>query len=435
MRMNTSQFSIRSGSAAVTAAALMLLAQQALGQALDIRPQIDARLEYNDNPRMQLQDEDDSFGTILDARLPMTWATQRTELIFNPRAVIHWYSDSDDDDLERTDWYLNGTALRRFTKSEIGLNAGYREVGVLSSELEEAVPEDPDIDDPGTGTGDGLLPIRVDETREQWDVSPYWTYQMDQSNSWTVEASYTDTTFDKADITGRADWDGTSVSGQWDHILNPRDTISVQATAYAYESNGQLSGLSDFNNETDNLGLNVTYSRQWSETVTVSLLAGLAYSDIEGTETGICEIDPLLDCVQFDDDDTNWLANLRIRRRAELTTLNFDLGRRVVPSSGGTVVTREEIALFVDRRLSERFTGTVGVRGYTQDSVGDVQRNDRDYFTGELRARYRLSPRWSVVGGYRYIWQEFNSFDTAADTDSASNRVYIGVTFQGYGIR
>ena len=402
----------------------------AWGQATDIRPRANARLEYSDNPRMQRENEDEATGVILDLRLPMTWATERTELTFSPRVQLRQYFDSDDEDLERNNWWLDAGAERRWAKSTAGLTAGYSEVGVIDSELDPALPDDPDEIPPEDG--DGLTPVRVDEDRETWRIRPYYSYNLNQANRLSASASYTDTSFSKSDITGRADYEGTDVSGQWDHYLNPRDTISLEAIYYNYESNGRFDADSNFKNETDNIGVNLIYAHQWSETLTVSLRGGIAYSDIEATESGSCELDPLVECADFDDDDTNWLADFGIRKRSETTTLNFNLTRRVAPSSGGTVVTRDEIRFYIDQRFSPKFSTRFGGRYSEQESVGDIQRNQRDYGTAEILGTYRLSRRWSVEAGYRHI---FSEFDGQGNTDARQNRIYVGVTFTGFGIQ
>ena len=70
--------------------------------------------------------------------------------------------------------------------------------------------------------------------------------------------------------------------------------MSFQAIYYNYESNGRFDVDSNFKNETDNIGVNLIYAHQWSETLTVSLRGGIAYSDIEATESGSSPRAPVL---------------------------------------------------------------------------------------------------------------------------------------------
>ena len=71
-----------------------------------LEPIVGTYVEHETNPRMRRDDEDEATALVVSLALPMSYETQRTQVLFAPRTVQSFYSDNDDEDLERDNWYL-----------------------------------------------------------------------------------------------------------------------------------------------------------------------------------------------------------------------------------------------------------------------------------------------------------------------------------------
>ena len=65
----------------------------AFGASFEAIPIIQVGAEYESNPRLEVDDENDATGLILDAQLNTEWATERTSLTVNPRARFYLTSN------------------------------------------------------------------------------------------------------------------------------------------------------------------------------------------------------------------------------------------------------------------------------------------------------------------------------------------------------
>ena len=111
--------------------------------AWEIRPIATAGVQYQTNPRMSRQNEDEATGTLLGARLPMSLFSDRTQLFVEPRLVYSFYAESDDEDLENQDKYLAGRINRQMVRTNYGLTGQYSDVALITSEFESASPDSP----------------------------------------------------------------------------------------------------------------------------------------------------------------------------------------------------------------------------------------------------------------------------------------------------
>ena len=92
---------------------------------------------------------------------------------------------------------------------------------------------------------------------------------------------------------------------------------------------------------------------------------------------------------------------------AETVEYQVVVGQSITPNSNGSEVLRFSIDGWIDKRFTERFSGRLGVVAFTQDDVGDTERDfERDYIRANIRLRYRFARRWSVYGAYAYTWND-----------------------------
>jgi len=99
----------------------------------------------------------------------------------------------------------------------------------------------------------------------------------------------------------------------------------------------------------------------------------------------------------------------------------------VGPNAAGAVVERNQLRFRLMRALQPRLSFLAGVRATRDEAINEGSTYPtREYLTGELGFEWRITRRWSVVGAYDYIWQEYSD----EPSDSSSNAVTLGVVYE-----
>ncbi len=149
---------------------------------------------------MRLPDLGNSGVTLLDAQVTMSSTGNRGYLIFEPRISSQYYSSSEDENFDTTDGFIHFRGAHRWEQSELGFRADYDQQTVRNSEITEATPTDPDVDDPvDPDTGRFLF---VDQDRERLLVTPYVDFQISERSSILLEAELMNVTYTEAALTG-----------------------------------------------------------------------------------------------------------------------------------------------------------------------------------------------------------------------------------------
>lgn len=453
--MITTSSPLRRGLVAILLAAVPAAPAVAYWQ---LTPQVEAGLTFENNPRY-VSDEaeeavlalnrdamDNVLGTYLDLRLQGLYQTPSTQVSLAPRIRQTNYLKSNKD-LNDDDWYLDFASSHNGELGGIALDARYQETGVRTSEFESAVPDDPD--DPNSG-GDGSGRFS-DDTRKTWDIAPSIDYQLSRRNALTISGEYTETTYDeeREDIVGSRgylDYNYSSVDLSLRHVLNPKNyfALALNGGNFLAEEPGRL-----FKNSTDSFGITAAYNRAFSDTLTGTLTVGITRSSVD--VTGIVGgLDPLTGapCLPANpcatsNEERNFVGSFDLRKRSELTTMNFSLSSQIAPRSDGTEVVQEQARFYIERVLSRRLSATLGLLYRMETAVGQVfkpetasfglARQDRTYFTIEPRLSWRLTEVLSINGSYAYVSDVTDV--TSGNVHQTNNRLYFGVLYRGVGLR
>ena len=125
--------------------------------------------------------------------------------------------------------------------------------------------------------------------------------------------------------------------------------------------------------------------------------------------------------------DTNITFEFGLRKRVDRTQVNFDLERAIYPSGSGFISEINTARFWMERKFSQRLTGTVGARYERTKTVDEVSTvNDRTYVRLDLGIKWALTERWFLTAGYELTDQEFRrsaagkGFATTIGTGSAS---------------
>lgn len=380
--------------------------------AWEVVPDVTFAVGVDDNPRLndpELLDTGTAQSAWVDARVGLTNTTERGSVFFEPRLRTDSYADSDDADLESDDLFLTARAERRSARGgRLGLQSYISRESILSSELLDAAPLDPDAPDPPP-VDTGVL-ARPDEYRSRILLSPYVEAPMSERTSLLFDARYQDVSYSGPPTSGRSDFEDTGLGIGIARNVNDRNRATARLIVSSFEADRT-------NNQTDTVGVEGTFQRTLSSIWTFELTTGLQRSEIEFVR----------DELPASDVDTSATLGLGFRKRTEIARLNLDLQRLVTPNASGFLEQRDQFRVSLSRRLRERLTADVAVRLIDSKALGDVQTFDREYARLSFGVQWALRPQWALDVGFDTIKQDFSD----AERDGTSNSVRIGMTYRG----
>ncbi|MDP7661075.1 MAG: hypothetical protein QF789_07625 [Gammaproteobacteria bacterium] len=368
---------------------------------LSIKPYIKGGVRYDSNPRYQENsvDYESKWGAIYEARLPIEYRSQRTELSLTPRIIYSSYPDAEDHDLEDRDKYLTGTASRDSRQAKFGASYGHTDLSLRTSEFESAGDSSPG--------GSGETRFFANDSQERWFFQPYWYYQLSPASVLSLNGGYQQISYDEELVSKRFDYDYSNVSAAFQHTLDNRHAVSLQAQFAKFDAKNAELGSAN-NSETNSL--NFVYTYTWSETAEVSADLGWARTKNQVRQPN--DIDPLtgpycnpvfivfFPC-EFKSDATNLVGNLTATQKSESTEYKIVLGQSITPNSNGAEVVRFNLNATVDRRFSEHLYGKFGIIAFTQKNAGNTNQNfDRDYIRGNVWLGYRFAREWWIYAAY-----------------------------------
>jgi hypothetical protein len=382
---------------------------------LTLSPYVSGGARFDTNPRYQSSrnDPESAWGTIVDARLPLELRSPRGRIALNPRAVYSFYPDSDQDDLEDRDHYLLGEANRLTRRSDTGVSVGYTDLALRTSEFQSA-------GDSGSG-GSGASQIFFKDKQDRWYVQPYWLFQFTPKNSITLNGGYEEVTYDEKFASRRFDYDYSFAAATLQRRVAERHSLALRAQFTKFDSiNKDLA----IQNDSETNSASLIYEFAWSETARVT--ADLGAARTKNTVIRPNAVDPVngpfcnpaleifFPCT-FDSDSTNFVGNISATKQTETVEYNVTIGQSITPNSNGAEVLRFNIDAWAKKQFSEKWSGRLGLIAFTQNDVGDSDRDfERDYIRGQLRLNYRFTRQWAVYGAYEYT---FNDQKGALTTD------------------
>ena len=157
---------------------------------------------YDDNPTLRSDDElfgdqeiDSTFAILASADLELQQIKDNRTINIAPRVTRDYYTDSDNSDLESTDYDIPLTITWAAPRFSRGISASYQERSILS--------DDNTILDNGGGTANRL---RADDKLTTYFFNANANWAITPRDSVTVLGGYGRNDYD-LDFTGRADSD------------------------------------------------------------------------------------------------------------------------------------------------------------------------------------------------------------------------------------
>jgi hypothetical protein len=395
------------------AGAALAVATPALA-AWEAVPNLELAVHARDNPRLTTEGavitQDDAATSMqFNGRFALSNVSPRGALFVEPRIRADAYSDSEDDDLQSEDLFLDVRGSRQWQTATAGVRGYFSRESVLYSELLDAEPLDPNLDDP-VAVDTGRL-VQFDQDRNRATIAPYVDVDISERSSVILEARYLDISYSGTPVSGRSDFTDGLFSVGIQRQIDDRNSATARLLVSQFEADANQ-------NVTDTIGVEGSFTRMINDVWTFLLTTGLRRSDIAFVDS---------QAALMEDVDTNFALSLGFRKRTERATLNLDVRRLIDPNSSGFLEQRDEFRVAVKRQFSPTLTGGFALRAIDSSVLGGILASDRDYARINLNLEWALSRTWAVGVGYDTIYQKFEGQTGDATSDTLS----VGINYRG----
>lgn len=359
-----------------------------------VEPLFDARGLFNTNRRLTTGPHDNVFGVIAEPGAAFRVRTEQNELTFTPRGRISRYTE--EGNLDSDDAFFDLRALHRRERWQWGLDGNVSLDSTLVTELEDT----------------GLVQVNRRVTTLQ--ATPNVTWQVTDKDNLRLRYGYTDVSFEDSTTANLNPYTYQLADATYTRSLSDTDSVFVTAFYTRFD-------VPDIDSLADSYAAQGGLTHAFGATLRGSASAGVIYTDSDFVVSG----------VERSSQDTGLLADVSLEKDFEQTSMRGRFARAVFPSSRGAQSTREDLTFNVNRKFLERLDGSLNFlyrvsQSQNQDFVG-VTDLDRTYMTAGAQMHYRLTPFWSLAGGYTYSRQEFDS-----SGDSAfSHAVFLTIHYSG----
>ena len=389
--MDKSSSQISSSLAFFWLTAMLSLSSHANEYSLDYS--VEGGYEYNDNVGMRAEDQIDISGGKITVPATLTMRSERLESSLMGELTSAKYDDSG---FNSDDQNLQGNTRYQLERGEVAGYAGYKRDSTRTSEFLD------------TGIV-GLRAARVDNAT----VGGSGDYMFTENNGIVIGADYSDLNYDSPLLDN---YDYISGYTGWQHQWTERTRLRLQGIANRYENDANVQVTSD------SLGAQIGFDSQFSEQLSVFLLAGWVNVDTDySTNSTVASPEG------YSSDVFQMNGSLNYQQERYRLTAAARSGTR--PSGSGNLVKTDQLDLTYRYDVSEhsRFElGLVGGRNRSLNSSINTNRDDRDFARVRLRLDYRISQSWYVAGAYVFSYEDRERADGQAD----SNQINISLIFQ-----
>jgi len=406
----------------------------------DYGANVGLNFNYNDNPTLADDDKDsESLSKMLASyNMDIIWQEPGKRFTFEPRVTRDYYFDSDNSDLENTDFFLPGQYIISRARDSFGVNFDYRERNVLS--------EDSTILESSDSAN-----FRADDTQTTYGLGINYNLILTPVDQLTFLGRWGKIDFDR-EFTGRNDSDNWNFSGTYSHNISARQSVGFGLNYSNFEAEGknclnfftvvppelsfdpcQPTQINAVNNsETDNYSATLNYSVNL--TPSLNFIAKFGKQKSESTtsikDTNGNDLIPSTDTDQ-DGETYDFALNGDYQRYS----FNLSAGRRVRPSTTGSAQNTTTLSLDQEYEITPKLTGKLLLEGIERESViresndTDLADRKRRNYEGRLQLNWKIDRKWATVLRYTFRKKDFDRTATIDSIDATSNQINIGVTY------
>ena len=412
---------------------------------------ITQRLEYSDNPDLDIDGDADLFGrTILDFGLESVTKVQSFAL--NLGTEIEEFRDDNDSDLDVTNSSFNLAYDRNTRNALIGLDLRYREFDTDSSFSDDDFFLDPNVITQDSGTRQSYGFGLEGAVGREAPIGASFTWNYDK-------ITYSDT--DDPDLT---DSSTNDFSGQIDFRVDPRITTNLTANYIDFDADGN-----GVNRETTGLGAGVVLEVTpiWTTSLSLSYDRIERTGDEVGTDEGISGAIEVIRAVpngslavnyssDVESNDNGRRSFLSVNRDMDLprgalsyslgvtgagdvigtdplfnidyiyalptTSITFGLSQNVVTDNDNEEQINTALRAGFNREINSLSSFGVDVSFFDRNAISDGS-NDAQRVEIGLSYRYDLTRDWGLVSGYSYTYSNEDGEDSRD-----RNTIFVGLS-------
>ncbi|MDB4516172.1 hypothetical protein N9089_01085 [Crocinitomicaceae bacterium] len=384
-------------------------------------PKISLRTGYNDNIRLTTLDHDSVWETALTPAVRFGVAKEHQGLFGNASASIRRFSGGSGREsssvLDREDYFLKTNAYHKTPRNTFKANLDYTRDSTLDSELDE--------------TGN-VIDERA--TRERITLGPSWEAMLNETTRLELGYEYTDVSFsDDPGLTDLVEYEYDVFSSSLIHQLTPR----IYGTLYASYSSYQP----DTNLDSDTASIQAGISRNFSETLVASFLAG-ARKTTSDRVTGYCPFEPpsaFPRCTLFppvitgteETDNTGTVFSFDINKTLETGSLGMAISRSTNPNSDGELLDTTRLIVTGEHKFTETLISSLRLE-YTENEIivnragfDDSNQDNETFLRIKPKLSWRWQREWELAGEYEYAENEDYNSRTAT-----RNAFYLTLTYR-----
>ncbi len=383
---------------------------EVLAKEIYLQPKFGVKVEYDDNIRLLNGSsgigaaeglDKSAYGLIAEGGGRVGVRSDRYDLTLNNRFELKRYSS--DFDLDSENIFIDLTSVFDITqRNKFSLRGDYTRDTTLTSELDVT----------------GLVQDNI--IREQWSLTPEWTYYL--SNTQFLRANYThnDITYEQSEISRFFDYTIDSVSlsyvQQWNSLLN----TYLSASAMSFEVPSIRRDTTEY---TVTIGMDYQFVPTWSTSMSI----GRRFTNTETTFTRFNFNTLRFEDVTFEDDVQGMVFSFSLNKRFETGSVGLSYSRATSAQGNGQQRLVDRFAVNYGYKLTERLRiSLAGGINVTTTAGSGSSNDDRTYYHVSPAVNWQLDRHASINAGYRYRMQEFENSDDAA----VSNAFFIGFSYQ-----
>jgi hypothetical protein len=340
-----------------------------------------ADLEHHDNLLLEGGDVEPVTGTTLRASGSLGYHTEVRDFSLAPRVAIRRYDSPEK--LDANDYYVD---LIYGTARETGngtLIVNFANDSTLTSELETT----------------GLVDAR--KRHELFGVQGSMGWAFTERDQLGVQVMGQDNHYRDAANTGLIDYSYVGAVASLTHAFSERTTFGGQLSGGALDPDSTVPRSRDF-------AARLTFSHQLAPEYKLDLEAGVSRTG-NGVQTN---------------DGTVYSINLQ--RSGELTDFKLLADQQVLPSGNGALVRRDDLALSMTHRFTQRLHAGATLRYLVNEDLQlGLPADNRHYQRAQVSLEWQVAQYWTVVASASGARQSFGD-----NTDTVHDLAYgIGLSW------
>ncbi|MEM7172633.1 MAG: outer membrane beta-barrel protein [Pseudomonadota bacterium] len=351
---------------------------------------------YDDNIRLDPDNNEDVFGVIVAPVLDLHGRGQNWDVIFTTDLALGRYTEDSSLDSEDVRFLLDTSY--RTQRNEFGLNAEASRVSTLYTE--------------STDSGD----FDANADRDLFSFEPYWSHQLSERDFLNFGGGYTIANFDTDELEDFEQFYGTA---GYARKVTQADLVSLNLSAVGFISKQEDPVNVDLDSQL--YSVTVGWERDFSERLRTNLVVGPRYYTTE--QVGPGPGNPIVD-----DDSFGFIFEAEVEYDLdERTTMSLLARHDVDPTSGGTPVQRNAVEFDASHQFLPRWFGGLNLYFQVDDDPngGSDSNQDRNFLSVEPQITYQVLQELDLQASYRFRTQKEDSEDRAY-----SNAVFVSLIYR-----